>query len=95
MDWTIETTKGCFQGNRLKEVINDMIEYYGSNDEDPEQVTDAYAYGKDDRLFQICAKGISKIQERIEEEVAEWRRVADEEWRGQKDIESDYYRNLL
>ena len=95
MIWTIETSKGGFEGSRLKQIINDMIEYYGSNDQDPDQIEFIVGYGHNEREKTICENGISKISDMIEEGVADWRRSAQEEKEHQEDLRRDYYAGCL
>lgn len=95
MDWVIETTDGCFEGEKLKETVASVVEYYGDEDESPDQITDIYAYDKNDIERHICQKGISKINDTVEERVEAWRQEAKESYEAQKDLESDYYSNLL
>ena len=95
MDWIMDTTKGCFQGSRLKEIISNMVEYYGIRDEEPDRITNILAFKKNDHVREICENGVAKIQDYIEEMVARWRQVADQEKQGIREIESDFRADLL
>lgn len=95
MEWTIETTRGCFEGSRLKKVIESMVQHYGENDQDPAQITSITAYYENSKERQICQKGIGKIQDKIEEDVADWRKESQQAYEGQKDIERDYWASSL
>lgn len=95
MEWTIETSRGCFEGDRLKKVVESMVQHYGENDEDPAQIKSITAYYENSKERQICQKVIAKIQDKIEDEVVDWRKEAQEAYEGQKDIERDYWDSRL
>lgn len=95
MYWTIETSNGGFEGSKLKEVVNDMIEYYGENEETPSNIEYVIGYTKNDREKIICKNGISRIQNLVDEGVEEWVQGAKEEYQHQQDLRSDYYASVL
>lgn len=95
MDWVIETTGGIFEGEKLTEAVSTVVEHYGDEDESPSQITDIYAYDKNDIERHICQKGIGRINTLVEERVEAWRQESREGEEAQKDLESDYYSNLL
>ena len=90
MHWTIETKQGGFQGSRLKQIIGNMIEYYGSNNQDPGQIEFIVGYGKNEREKNICQNGISKISDMIEEGLASYHQEVKEEKEHQEDLRRDY-----
>jgi len=95
MDWIIDTTKGCFQGQRPKEIISEIIEYFGERDEEPAEILNILAFKKNNHIREICENSVAKIQDYIEEEVVRWRQVAEQERQGQREIESDFRAGLL
>jgi hypothetical protein len=95
MYWTIETTGGCFTGSKLKKTINDMIEYYGLNEESPDQIDFFVGHDKKDRIKIIYKTGVSKAQQLLDEGVSEWKKRAEEESRHQEDLRSDYYASAV
>lgn len=90
MHWTVKTTRGCFEGSKIKQILKDMIEYYGSNGEVPEQIEFITTYDKNDREKVICEKGTSFIQEKLEYGVFKWWEESKEEATHQEDLRNDY-----
>lgn len=89
MDWTVETKKGVFQGFSVREIINDMIEYYQMNRESPSNITAIYGEDFGEVLQQYSLNEISKIQEEIEEKVSEWKLQSESEYRGYRDSQRE------
>lgn len=95
MHWIIETTQGSFEGNNLKQTINDMIEYYGSKNEWSDQIEFIMSYNKHGREKILPKKLISKIQDVIDEGIEEWYKDDVEEWEHLRQLRSDYYASIL
>lgn len=95
MHWTIETSNGGFEGSKLKQIVKDMIQYYGENEETPDNIEYIIGYTKDGNEKLICNSGISRIQRLVDDGVQEWIKEAQEEYQHQQDLRSDYYANLL
>jgi hypothetical protein len=94
MIWTIETNSGCFEGTRLKQVLNDMIEYYSEEGDSP-QITEIFVTYENSKEREICDNGISKAQDFIDEGITEGYQSIQEEVEHQAQLRSDYYANLL
>jgi len=84
-----------FEASSKKKLTESMINYFGENDEDAGQIKAVYCIFKNERADEICNNAVSKIQEIIDKGVSDWRKYANENWQGQKEIERDYYANLL
>ena len=94
MIWTIETNSGCFEGSRLKQVLNDMIEYYSEEGDSP-QITEIFITYQNSREREICAKGLSKAQDFIDEGIQEAHQSIQEEIEHQRQLRADYYSSVL
>lgn len=66
-----------------------MIEFYGLNDSDPEEITEIYGYDSGEVLQQIPANEINQLNERIRDEVDEWREEAKANYQDRKQIERE------
>lgn len=86
---------GCFEAENKRKLSQQMIQHFGENDEEAGQIKSLFYVLNDDRTDEICQRGIDILQEIIDEGVAEWRKIADEEYRGQKEIERDYWATVL
>ena len=95
MHWTIETSNGGFEGSKLKQIIQDMIQHYGENQETSDNIEYVIGYKKDDREKIICNRGILKIQKLVDEGVEEWIKETQEEHQHQQDLRRDYYASVL
>ena len=71
MYWTIETANGGFEGDKIKQVINKIVEYYANSGESfyPIQYIASYNKNGDEKL--ICDESIKKIEDKINEEILE------------------------
>ncbi len=95
MDWIISTGKGVFEGKSKRKVLNSMIQHYGENDCDPDTVEAIFVVKKDDKTDELCKKAISFFQNLLDEGVYQWRKEAYDEYRGQQEIERDFYAGLI
>ena len=98
MQWTIEIKKRPFEGKvgeKLSKVIKEMVEFYGVNNEDPDQIESISCYYENSREKIICDKGVSGIQERLDAGVLKWRKDSDEGSQAQKDLQDDYRAGIL
>ena len=72
MLWTIETKRGCFEGSKIKDVIRDMVEFYGQNSQDPSQIKSLLCYYENGKERVFCEDAMLIIQELIEEGARKW-----------------------
>jgi hypothetical protein len=86
---------GVFEAASKKKLTAQMIQHFGESDQDAGQIKALYVIKKDDRTDEFCRDVVAKIQDIVDEGVAEWRKTADEEYRGQKEIEQDYWAAVL
>jgi len=86
---------GAFEAESKNKLTAAMIEYFGNNDEQAEQIKAIYCVYKDDRCREFSGKIIEKIQAFVETEVSRWRKIADQELEGQRDIEDELRGNLF
>lgn len=92
LNWIIETTRGDFEGVTQEQVIQKMISHYAKNDRDPKQITKISACDDLGEITQqVSEDEIGKIQDRVEEEVREWREKVEEEAEGLREIQNDYF----
>ncbi len=88
-------TGGCFEATTKRKGVEQMIQHFAENDCSAGQIKSIFYLFEDGRCNEICGDVVGKIQDMVDEGVAEWRKIADEEWRGQKEIERDFYAGLL
>lgn len=84
-----------FEANTNKKLIKSIVTYYGENDEDAGQIKAVYYILKDERTDELCQNAVNKIQEIVDKGISEFRKCANENWKGQKEIERDYYASLI
>jgi len=80
---------GVFEAASKKKLTNQMIQHFAENSEDAGQIKAIYYVLKNDKTNEICSDAVSRIQEIIDDGVAKWRKTADEEYCGRKQIESE------
>jgi hypothetical protein len=80
---------GVFEADSKKKLTDQMIRHFAENDCDAGQIKALYIIKKDDRTNEFCNDVVTKIQSIIDKGIAEWRKIADEEYRGQQEIESE------
>lgn len=88
-------TGGVFEAESKRKLSAQMIQHFAENDEDAGQIKAIYVVKKDDSTDELCSDVVAKIQDIIDEGVAEWREAARIEREGQKDIERDYWASRL
>jgi len=81
---------GVFEAASKKKITGQMIQHFAENNEDAGQIKAVYCVFKDDSTEEFCKEVVSKIQEIVDAGVAESRKIADQEYCGQKQIEADY-----
>ena len=80
---------GVFEAPSKKKLTQDMIQYFGENDCQADQIEGIYCIFKNDKINEFCKDVVNKIQNIIDEGITEWREIADQEYHGQKEIESE------
>lgn len=80
---------GVFEAASKKKLTTQMIRHFGENDCDAGQIKAIYCVFKNDRTTEFCRDVVEKMQAIIDEGVAEWQKIADEEYRGQREIEAE------
>lgn len=98
LNWHISVNRGrgCFEGDDLEKVIKSMIKYYAEDDRSPEQITMIAAYDDEGEILQQASDmKIREINERVEEEVEEWRKEIASERENQRQIRSEYRASLI
>lgn len=86
---------GVFEPETKRKGVAQIIQHFAERDEEAGQIKAIYIVKKNDKTDEFCRDIVSKIQDMIDEGVVEWRKTADEEHRGQKEIESDYWAGVL
>jgi hypothetical protein len=72
-----------------------MIEHYIERDCDPEQIQSIFCIFKNEKTKEFCKKVVAKIQEIVDEGVAEGRKISNQEYCERIEIQNDYYSNLI
>ena len=80
---------GVFEAASKRKLMAQMIQHFAENDCDAGQIKAIYCIFKDDRTNEFCRDVVTKIQNILDQGVAEWRKTADEEYHAQKEIESE------
>ncbi len=83
---------GVFEAPSKKRLTSQMIEHFGENNQNAEQIKAIYCIFKNDRVNEFCGEVVNKIQEIIDNGVAEWRKIINEEYCGRKEIENEVRR---
>jgi hypothetical protein len=86
---------GVFEAPSKKKLTDQMIQHFAENNEDAGQIKAVYCVFKDDSTEEFCKEVVGKIQNIVDNGVSEYRKIADQEYRGQKQIESDYHEACL
>ena len=81
---------GVFEATSKKNLTAAMIRYYAERDQEPAQIKAIFCVKKDGKTDEFCKMVVDRMQEIVDQGVKEWRKEADQEYRGQKEIESDY-----
>lgn len=76
-----------FEAESKKKLTAAMIEHFAENDCDAGQIKALYVIKKDDSTDEFCKNAVKKIQNIIDKGVAEWRKTAEQEYHGQREIE--------
>lgn len=95
LTWTIDTDRGCFEGNNIEKIVAQMVEHYISNNYFVDDITEIYACIDGEILHQIYKEEINKIQRRIEKEVDEGNENIIYEMEGAQLIRADFFSNLI
>lgn len=95
MLWIVEMQSGgVFEAATKRKIVDSMIQHFAENDDSAAQIKAIFCVFKDDRTDELCQSAVSKMQDIIDEGVSEWRKSAEEEAEGQREIERDFYANL-
>ncbi len=86
---------GVFEPETKRKGVAEMIQHFAERDEEAGQIKAIYVVKKNDKTDEFCRDIVAKIQNMIDEGVAEWRKIADQEHEGQKQIERDFYAGVL
>jgi predicted transcriptional regulator len=86
---------GVFEAASKKKLTEQMIQHFAERDKEAGQIKAIFGVFKDDSAEEFCKEAVQKIQEIVNAGVAESRKIADQEYRGQREIESDFRAGLL
>lgn len=97
LNWIIDTSRGSFEADSLDQAKLDIISYYVDRENPtPHNIIDICGYNEDGELMQKASyEDITKFYIEIEEAVREQLREIEMERRGDREIERDYYNNLI
>ena len=96
MTWTVEMNSGCFQGDSLKELVDDIADFYCRDDEySVEQITDLYWMNDEGMCCQVSEQGISWFQDQCDETQQRYQQEIAEEREHQRQLRSDYCASIL
>lgn len=95
MLWLITLKNGgCFEANTKRQIINDIVEISIQKNLRPE-IEAIFIMKKNGTCDEICKKVISKIQEIVDQKLSESLEIINQESRGQRAIESEFFQNLI
>lgn len=83
-------TSSVFEAASKKKLTAAMIRYFAERDQEPAQIKAIFCVKKDGKTDEFCKMVVDRMQEIVDQGVKEWRKQADIEYRGRKEIESDY-----
>jgi|GWRWMinimDraft_5_1066013.scaffolds.fasta_scaffold204893_1 hypothetical protein len=86
---------GVFEAETKRKLTASMIEHYIERDCEPEQIQSIFCIFKNEKTKEFCQKVVAKIQEIVDEGVAEGRKISDYEYCERIEIQNDYYSNLI
>ena len=81
---------GVFEATSKKKLTAAMIRYYAERDQEPAQIKAIFCVKKDGKTDEFCKMVVDRMQKIVDQGVKEWRKQADIEYSGQKEIESNY-----
>jgi len=84
-----------FEAQSKKKLTENIINYFVENDCEVDQIKNIHCVFKDETVRNLCQDAINKIQNIIEKEVEQQKKYANENLKGQKEIEQDYYASLI
>ena len=85
---------GIFEAESKKKLTMQMIEYYAQNKETAKIKTISCIF-EDNHTIELPNNIVQKIQEIIEKGIAEYSELMDQERYSEKEIEHEFYANLL
>jgi hypothetical protein len=86
---------GVFEAETKRKLTASMIQHYIERDCEPEQIQSIFFIFKNEKTKEFCQKVVAKIQEIVDEGVAEGRKISDKEYCERIEIQNDYYSNLI
>jgi hypothetical protein len=86
---------GVFEAETKRKLTASMIEHYIERDCEPEQIQSIFCILKNEKTKEFCQKVVAKIQEIVDEGVAEGRKISNQEYCERIEIQNDYYSNLI
>lgn len=96
LNWIIETNRESFEGINLEKVIQNVINFYEENNIDPKQIIKIYAVDNSGEICQqVSENEMNDIQEKIEQEVKEWKEEVKANYREQEFLRRDYFAALI
>jgi hypothetical protein len=86
---------GVFEAETKRKLTASMIEHYVERDCEPEQIQSIFCILKNEKTKEFYQKVVAKIQEIVDEGVAEGRKISNQEYCERIEIQNDYYSNLI
>lgn len=94
MNWIIETKDDYFEGNKLKHLVNTIVEYCVDEDYYLNNITSIYVEYEDNERF-LSRKLINKIEDLIEFKIEARKREDKEEIEHYKSLQFDYETSII
>jgi hypothetical protein len=80
---------GVFEASSKRELVSQMIEHYGQQDEQADNIKAIYCLFKDESVEEFCDEIVKKVQKMVDVGVAEWRKNASEDSAHYEQLESE------
>lgn len=86
---------GVFEASSKRKLTDQMTQHLCEVDCCSSQIRSIACVFEDGRTKEFCAEVVEKFQNIIDEGVAEWQKIADQEHRGRQELQSDYLAGVL
>lgn len=93
MIWVVEMECGCFQGYSLRELANEIADFYVNDNVD--QVTDIHWVNNQGICSHVSPQGIKWFQDKCETIHELYQQDVLSEHKHQEQLRSDYYASVL
>jgi len=86
---------GVFEAATKRELVDQMAKHYAENNCEAGQIKGIFCVFENGKTNEICQNAVSRVQELVEEALANYLQIMSEQFQEQENLRNDYWAGVL